>query len=193
MVEDYQSKRERWKRLRESFPAPLQNIALSSVDAVAGLQESARLLLANLLAELDSLPKAILLLDIFPDMGAEDLLRLVNAKSGSSWQTIKTPVVQKVPKPQASSEDILTLADTLQSFYSPMPRTAAEALASSNTMREVLNVVSAVRMAREKTASDFVTLCLYGLFKEAERLLAEDIKANPSFLNAARKSPLWKE
>jgi hypothetical protein len=197
MAEDYQSKRERWKRLRENFPTPLQNIALSSVDAIASLQESALLLLAEIIDEIESLPKAILLLDIFPDIDKESLLGLVNAKSQASWQAIKSPAGEKSPairKPfQASVEDTLTLADYLQSFYAKMPRTAAESLASSNSMIDALNVVIAVRTARESTASDFVTLCLYGLFKESKKLLADDIKANPSFLNAARQSDLWDE
>jgi len=197
MAEDYQSKRERWKRLRETFPAPLQNIALSSVDASASLQEDALLLLAEVIDQVESLPKAILLLDIFPDIDEESLLQLVNAKGGISWKDIKSPAIEKrsvLQKPtQASTEDILSLANHLQSFYAKMPRTAAESLASSNAMKDALNVVMAVRTARESTASDFVTLCLYGLFKEAEKLLKNDINANPSFLNAARQSDLWDE
>ncbi|MBC8333659.1 MAG: hypothetical protein H8E29_00180 [Anaerolineales bacterium] len=195
MAEDYQSKKERWKRLRQNFPTPLQNIALSSVDAIASLQQTALLLLAEINDQIESLPKAILLLDIFPDIDKESLLGLVNAKGEISWQAIKSPAAEKRPvlqKPaQAFTEDILSLADHLQSFYAKMPRTAAESLASSNAMKDALNVVMAVRIARESTASDFVTLCLYGLFKESEKLLAEDIKANPSFLNAARQSDLW--
>jgi hypothetical protein len=195
MAEDYQSKKERWKRLRETFPAPLQNIALSSVDAIASLQEAALLLLAEVIDEIESLPKAILLLDIFPDIDKESLLGLVNANGETSWKEIKSPAVEKRPvfqkSAQASTEDTLSLADYLQSFYVKMPRTAAESLATSSAMKEALNVVMAVRTARESTASDFVTLCLYGLFKESKKLLAEDIKANPSFLNAARQSDLW--
>jgi hypothetical protein len=197
MAEDYQSKKERWQRLRENFPTPLQNIALSSVDAIASLQEAALLLLAEVIDEIESLPKAILLLDIFPDIDKESLLSLVNAKGETSWQAIKSPAVEKRPAlqspAQTSTEDTLSLADLLQSFYAKMPRTAAESLASSSAMKDALNVVMAVRIAREKTESDFVTLCLYGLFKESEKLLAEDIKANPSFLNAARQSNLWVE
>lgn len=197
MAEDYQSKRERWKRLRENFPTPLQNIALSSVDAIASLENAALLLLAETIDQIESLPKAILLLDIFPDIDEESLLQLVNAKGETSWKAIKSPAVEKSPaiqKPiQASMEDILSLADLLQSFYAKMPRTAAESLASSSAMKEALNVVMAVRTARESTASDFITLCLYGLFKESKKLLEEDIKANPSFLNAARQSDLWDE
>ena len=197
MAEDYQSKRERWQRLRENFPAPLQNIALSSVDAIASLQEGALLLLAEVIDEIESLPKAILLLDIFPDIDKESLLQLVNANGETSWQEIKSPAVEKRPAlqkaTQAFTEDILSLADYLQSFYAKMPRTAAESLATSSAMKDALNVVMAVRIARESTASDFVTLCLYGLFKESKKLLAEDIKANPSFLNAARQSDLWDE
>ena len=197
MAENYQSKKERWKRLRETFPTPLENIALSLVDSIAALEEPARVLLGQTLDELDSLPKAILLLDLFPDIDEENLLQLVNTKGETSWKAIKSSAVEKKPalqKPaQASIEDILTLADLLQNFYAKMPRTAAESLASSSAMKEALNVVMAVRIARESTASDFITLCLYGLFKEAEKLLAADIKANPSFLNAARQSDLWDE
>jgi hypothetical protein len=197
MAEDYQSKRERWKRLRENFPTPLQNIALSSVDAIASLENAALLLLAEIIDKIESLPKAILLLDIFPDIDEESLLQLANAKGETSWQAIKSPVVEKRPSiqrpTQASIEDTLTLADYLQRFYAKMPRTAAESLASSSAMKEALNVVMVVRIARESTASDFITLCLYGLFKEAEKLLAADIKANSSFLNAARQSDLWDE
>jgi hypothetical protein len=197
MAEDYQSKRERWNRLRATFPVSLQNIALSSVDAISSLQETALLLLAEIIDQIESLPKAILLLDIFPDIDKESLLQLINAKGETSWKAIKSPAVEKSPaiqKPiQASMEDTLSLADLLQSFYAKMPRTAAESLASSSAMKEALNVVMAVRTARESTASDFITLCLYGLFKEFQKLLAEDIKANPSFLNAARQSDLWDE
>ena len=197
MAEDYQSKRERWQRLRENFPVPLQNIALSSVDAIASLQEGALLLLAEVIDEIESLPKAILLLDIFPDIDKESLLQLVNEIGKTSWKEIKSPAVEKRPAlqkaTQAFTEDILSLADYLQSFYAKMPRTAAESLATSSAMKDALNVVIAVRTARESTASDFVTLCLHGLFKESKKLLAEDIKANPSFLNAARQSDLWDE
>ena len=197
MAENYQSKKERWKRLRETFPTPLENIALSLVDSIAALEEPARVLLGQTLDELDSLPKAILLLDLFPDIDNKSLLQLVNSKNETSWQAIKSPAIEKRPVSQksapASIEDTLTLADYLQSFYAKMPRTAAESLASSSSMKDALNVVIAVRIARESTASDFVTLCLYGLFKESEKLLAADIKANPSFLNAARQSDLWDE
>jgi hypothetical protein len=197
MAENYQSKKERWKRLRETFPTPLENIALSLVDSIAALEEPARVLLGQTLDELDSLPKAILLLDLFPDIDNKSLLQLVNSKNETSWKEIKSPAVEKRPAlqkaAQAFTEDILSLADYLQSFYAKMPRTAAESLATSSAMKEALNVVMAVRTARESTASDFVTLCLYGLFKESKKLLAEDIKANPSFLNAARQSDLWDE
>ena len=197
MAENYQSKKERWKRLRETFPTPLENIALSLVDSIAALEEPARVLLGQTLDELDSLPKAILLLDLFPDIDNKSLLQLVNAKGETSWQAIKSPSAEKRPvlqkATQASIEDTLTLADYLQNFYAKMPRTAAESLASSSSMKDALNVVIAVRIARESAASDFVTLCLYGLFKESEKLLAADIKANPSFLNAARQSDLWDE
>ena len=197
MAENYQSKKERWKRLRETFPVPLRQIALSLVDSIAALEDPARELLAETLSALDSLPKAILLLDIFPDMDEENLLQLVNTKKKNSWQSLKSPAREKsrvLDNPvQESPKDILALANLLQSFYAQMPRTAAESLASSGSMKEALNVLRAVRIAREETNSDFVILCLYGLFKESKKLLAEDIKANPSFLNTARQSNFWDE
>jgi len=195
MAESYQSKRERWQRQRETFPPPLQDVALSLVDSIASLEEPARQLLATVFSDLESIPKAITLLDIFPDIPADTLLHFANAEQGISWKTIQTPTPQKAqPTPKANTaEDLLTLADLLQGFYPGMPRTAAEALAASSTMQVALQVVKHVRLAREEAQSDFVSLCLYGLFKESTQALEGDIRANPAFLNTARQSSLWSE
>jgi hypothetical protein len=56
-----------------------------------------------------------------------------------------------------------------------------------------LQVVRSVRLAHEDAKSDFVHLCLYGLFKESTHALEAAIRANPAFLNAARQSALWSE
>jgi hypothetical protein len=195
MAESYQSKRERWQRQRETFPTALQEVALSMVDSISALEEPAKQLLAEVFADLESISKAITLLDIFPDMSADALLRFANAKKGISWQSTQPPVTPKVQTTSKTNiaEDLLTLADLLQGFYPGMPRTAAEALAASSTMQAALLVVKAVRLAREETQSDFVSLCLYGLFKENTSVLEADIRANPAFLNAARQSALWFE
>ena len=195
MAENYQSKRERWQRQRETFPPALQDIALSTVDSIGALEEPARQLLAEVFSELESIPKAITLLDIFPDIPADMLLRFANAEKSISWQSIQTPVEPKVQSPSKANiaEDLLTLADLLQGFYPGMPRTAAEALAASSTMQAALQVVKSVRLARENAKSDFIHLCLYGLFKESTHALESAIRANPAFLNAARQSALWAE
>ncbi|MBT7069446.1 MAG: hypothetical protein HN855_10220 [Anaerolineae bacterium] len=195
MAENYQSKRERWQRQRETFPPALQDIALSTVDSIGALEEPARQLLAEVFSELESIPKAITLLDIFPDIPADMLLRFANAEKSISWQSIQTPVEPKVQSPSKANiaEDLLTLADLLQGFYPGMPRTAAEALAASSTMQAALQVVKSVRLARENAKSDFIHLCLYGLFKENTSALEAEIRANPAFLNAARQSSLWAE
>lgn len=195
MAESYQSKRERWQRQREAFPPALQDVALSMVDSIGALEETARQLLAEVFPELDSLPKAIALLDIFPDMPADMLLRFANAGKGIAWQSIQNPAPVKAQTTSKANiaEDLLTLADLLQGFYPGMPRTAAEALAASSTMQAALQVVKSVRLAREDAKSDFIHLCLYGLFKEITHALEAAIRANPAFLNAARQSALWAE
>jgi hypothetical protein len=195
MAESYQSKRERWQRQRETFPLALQDVALSMVDSIGALEEPARQMLATIYSELDSIPKAITLLDIFPDIPADMLLRFANAEKSISWQSIQTPVEPKVQSPSKANiaEDLLTLADLLQGFYPGMPRTAAEALAASSTMQAALQVVKSVRLAREDAKSDFIHLCLYGLFRESTHALESAIRANPAFLNAARQSALWAE
>ena len=195
MAESYQSKRERWQRQRETFPPALQDVALSLVDSITSLEEPARQRLAEVFADLESIPKAITLLDIFPDLPADTLLRFANAERSISWQSIQapaTPKVQSTPKANIA-EDLLTLADLLQGFYPGMPRTAAEALAASSTMQAALQVVKSLRLAREDSKSDFVNLCLYGLFKESTSALEAEIRANPAFLNAARQSAFWSE
>ena len=195
MAESYQSKRERWQRQRETFPPALQDVALSLVDSITSLEEPARQRLAEVFADLESIPKAITLLDIFPDLPTDTLLRFANAEKGISWQSIQAPATTKVQStPKANiAEDLLTLSDMLQGFYPGMPRTAAEALAASSTMQAALQVVKSLRLAREDAKSDFVSLCLYGLFKENTQSLEAEIRANPAFLNAARQSALWAE
>lgn len=195
MTENYQSKRERWQRQRETFPPALQDVALSLVDSIISLEEPARQRLAEVFADLESIPKAITLLDIFPDLPTDTLLRFANAEKGISWLNVQTPATPKVQSPSKAhiAEDLLTLADLLQGFYPGMPRTAAEALAASSTMQAALQVVKSLRLARENGRSDFVSLCLYGLFKESTKVLEADIRANPAFLNAARQSALWAE
>lgn len=195
MAENYQSKRERWQRQRETFPLALQDVALSMVDSIGALEEPARQLLAEVFADLESIPKAITLLDIFPDIPADMLLRLANAETGISWQSIQAPTPTKAQRTSKANiaEDLLALADLLQGFYPGMPRTAAEALAASTTMQAALEVVKSVRLAREDAKSDFIHLCLYGLFKENTQALEAAIRANPVFLNAARQSALWSE
>ena len=89
MAENYQSKRERWQRQRETFPPALQDVALSMVDSIGALEEPARQLLAEVFLDVESIPKAITLLDIFPDMPADMLLRFANAEKGISWQSIQ--------------------------------------------------------------------------------------------------------
>jgi hypothetical protein len=195
MAENYQSKRERWQRQRETFPPALQDVALSMVDSIGALEEPARQMLATVFSDLESIPKAITLLDIFPDIPADMLLRFANSEKGISWQSIQTSIAPKVQPPSKANiaEDLLTLADLLQGFYPGMPRTAAEALAASSTMQAALQVVRSVRLAHEDAKSDFVHLCLYGLFKESTHALEAAIRANPAFLNAARQSALWSE
>ena len=84
MAESYQSKRERWQRQRETFPPALQDVALSLVDSITSLEEPARQRLAEVFADLESIPKAITLLDIFPDLPTDTLLRFANAEKGIS-------------------------------------------------------------------------------------------------------------
>ena len=83
MSETYQSKRERWQRMKEALPADLRpHVALRNVEAVSNLQSQAQTrLMEAVRVGLKRLPRAIEQLKANPDTPVSELLNPDQAAS----------------------------------------------------------------------------------------------------------------
>ena len=117
MSETYQSKRERWQRMKEALPADLRpHVALRNVEAVSSLPPKAQTRLTEAIqADLKRLPRAIEQLKADPDTPVVELLNPTQAPAS-------------LPSTELSKEIQSELADLVQACYPDMPRLSAEAL-----------------------------------------------------------------
>ena len=188
-----QTKAARRRNLRDTFPHPLNQIALRHVDSIATLGDAQRVILC----------KAILKTDL---RSAGALINILN-RSAVSIQNEDDLLAQfsllsemdecqpddDVDTNDDISEDTAYLAALLLKCYRDMPATSADALARADVMKTALWVVQATRNAIETANSDFVVVTLYTLFEEKRNELRELISGNPAFIKAIQLSrPDWK-
>jgi hypothetical protein len=190
MKEDAQNKASRRRRLRDSFPAPLNQIALRHVDAVQALDENQRGVLARALAQAGVARLA-------------DCLAVIKSSSEQALSEtdlsglLNLPPAAPHPSPgggdrAAEKSDVDYLAGLLMKCYRDMPELSADALAASEVMAPSLQVVSTTRRALEEARSDFVITVLYTLFEERWNEIERKIAGNPSFIKALQLSrPQW--
>jgi hypothetical protein len=198
MKEDPESKARRRRNIRESFPAPLNQIALRHVDTVQSLDGDRKAILAMALAKVGVTHAAACLAAV--------------KTSGDSIKTegdlIATLHLSETPidansqdnNIDASSvaqdlEEIDTdyLASLLIKCYTDMPQATADALVGSEVMAPSLRVVSTTRLALQDAKSDFVITALYTLFEEKLDEIEQVIANNPAFVKAMQLSrPDWK-
>src|SRR6266540_3678339 len=169
MKEDPENKARRRRSIRESFPAPLNQIALRHVDTVQSLDGNRKAILAKTLAK----------------VGVDHIAACLTVikSSGDSIKTdgdlIATLHLSKTPinpnsqdnNIDASSEaqdveeiDTDYLASLLIKCYPDMPQATADALVGSEVMAPPLRVVSTTRLALREAKSDFVITAIYTLF-----------------------------
>jgi hypothetical protein len=168
MSETYQSKRERWQRLKEALPSDLRpHISLRNVEAVSALSPKAQMHLAEAIqAGLKRLPRAIEQLRKNADTPLAELL--------SPTQSADTQFQGNFSK-EAQGE----LADLVQTCYPDMPRVSAEALAEAEAMQVAGKVAEAfdTMFASRQLKTDFVLVVLYALVSQSldrlETLIAE--------------------
>ena len=194
MKEDAENKARRRRRLRDAFPAPLNQIALRHVDAVQALEEPQRAILARVLAQVGVAYIAYCLAAIksFGDAirNETDLIgRLDVPERPQRADEHKKPseayVVEEI--------DLDYLAGLLTRCYPDMPEASADALVASDVMAQSLWVVTATRLALAEAKSDFVITVLYALFEEKLHEIEKTIAGNHSFIKAMQLSrPHWK-
>jgi hypothetical protein len=172
MSETYQSKRERWQRLKEALPASLRpHVSLRNVEAVSSLSIDAQFrLLEAIQAGLKRLPRAIEQLKANPDTPVSDLLNPAQAATNPT---------QAGPQTEVSQEIRNELADLVQACYPDMPRLSAEALAEAEAMQGAGEVAQALGnlFNSEHLKVDFVLVTLYaliaGTLERFETLISE--------------------
>lgn len=192
MSEDADTKAKRRRRIKESFPSPLNEIALRHVDTVQALSDTHREMLANVLQKV-GLSYLVDCLEILRNrsLKIEDETGLMNwLKSTDKQQLVPDAALCKAK--EGNSEDEGYLSKLLTTCYPDMPKSTADALVSSEVMSASLQVVTTTRRALEDAKSDFVITALYMLFEERLRTIAQIINENPAFVKAIQRSrPDW--
>ena len=171
MKEDAEIKARRRRTIRESFPVPLNQIALRHVDTVQSLDGDWKAILAEALAKVGvghiaACPTAIK--SAGDSIKTEnDLLAILQLPEFPIDTNSKNNNVD-TSTAALDIEDIDTdyLSSLLIKCYPDMPQATADALVRSEVMSPSLRVVSTTRLAREDAKSDFVITALYTLFEE---------------------------
>jgi hypothetical protein len=197
MKEDAESKARRRRSTRESFPAPLNQIALRHVDTVQSLDGNRKAILAKALAKVGVAHIAACLAVIKSSGGSliseSDLMATLKL-SEIPIATYSTDNVDALTNAQGVEEiDTDYLASLLIKCYPDMPQATADALVGSEVMTPSLQVVSTTRLALGDAKSDFVITALYTLFEEKLDEIEQIITSNPAFTKAMQLSrPDWK-
>jgi hypothetical protein len=197
MKEDAESKARRRRSTRESFPAPLNQIALRHVDTVQSLDGNRKAILAKALAKVGVAHIAACLAVIKSSGGSliseSDLMATLKL-SEIPIATYSTDNVDALTNAQGVEEiDTDYLASLLIKCYPDMPQATADALVGSEVMTPSLQVVSTTRLALGDAKSDFVITALYTLFEEKLDEIEQIIASNPAFTKAMQLSrPDWK-
>src|SRR5688572_127927 len=159
MKEDAENKARRRRSIRESFPAPLNQIALRHVDTVQSLDSNRKAILAKALAQVgvDHIAACLAVIKTSGDSikTESDLIATLNLSK------IPIEIISQDNNVDASTdtqgvEEIDTdyLASLLIKCYPDMPQATADALVGSEVMAPSLRVVSTTRLALGDAKSD---------------------------------------
>lgn len=189
-----QTKAIRRRTLRDTFPYPLNQIALRHVDSVAALDDDRRLILSKAIQKTD-LRYAATFVEAFNKGGdhiqnEDDLVALI---SPPPTKEVESPI-DYTEAGEVDPADTDYLTNLLMKCYPDMPPASADALARAGVMETALRVVQETRNALNQANSDFVVVTLFTLFEEKLHELSELINGNPAFIKAIQLSrPDWKK
>jgi hypothetical protein len=193
MPEYPDTKAKRRRRIKETFPPPLNEIAIRHVDSVQALSDVHRTALALALQHV-GLPRSVDCLEILKKYGEQ----IANDAELIDWlgredRPVADTAIPTLKSQESSLQDTRYLATLLIKCFPDMPLTSAEALVLSEVMAECLAVVTATRSALESARSDFVIIALYSIFEERMEAISKLINCNPAFMKAIQRShPDWK-
>jgi hypothetical protein len=188
-------KSRRRRSLRESFPAPLNQIAMRHVDAVQSLSECQKAILAKAVSKvgIGHITTCLAALKKSGDSinNENDLIGMLDLSETPAVPSNETENVSGDRK--VEDADVDYLASVLLKCYPDMPQASADALVLSEVMAPSLDVVATSRLALRDAKSDFVITALYTLFEEKLDEIEQIIANNPAFVKAMQLSrPDWK-
>jgi hypothetical protein len=198
MKEDAENKAKRRRSIRESFPVPLNQIALRHVDTVQSLNGNRKAILAKALAKVgvDHIAACLAVMktsgdsiktegDLIAPLYLSEIPVDTNSQDNNGEASTDAQGIEEI--------DTDYLASLLIKCYSDMPQTTADALVRSEVMAPSCRVVSTTRLALQDAKSDFVITALYTLFEEKLDEIEQVIANNPAFIKAMQLSrPDWK-
>jgi len=192
MSEKAESKAKRRRRLRQAFPAPLNQVAMRHVDGIQSLEGNQRAILAKAIAQVGIVYVPNCLAAIKNSSGAiqseTDLIALLDLIETPKAEAVEDVSSGEAPDQEVEGIDMDYLASLLIKCYPDMPQAAADALVGSEVMAPSLRVVSTTRLALVDAKSDFVITALYTLFEEKLDEIEQVIANNPAFIKAMQLS-----
>ncbi len=197
MADSPDNKARRRRRLRQAFPAPLDQVAMRHVDTIRSLDGNQRALLAKAVAQTGTTNISKFLLAIKNSggsiQGENDLIALLGLVETSKAEAVENVSSANPPKQEVEAVDMDYLAGLLLTCYPDMPQSTADALVRSAVLAPSLHVVVATRLALRDAKSDFVITALYTLFEQKLDEIEKSIARNPAFIKAMLQSrPDWK-
>lgn len=197
MADSPHNKARRRRRLRQTFPAPLDQVAIRHVDAIQSLDGNQRAILAKAIAQTGIANISKCLAAIKNSGGSiqseTDLIALLDLAESPRAEASEDSSIDEAPGQEIEGIDLDYLASLLLECYPDMPPATADALAGSDVLAASLQVVAATGLALRDAKSDFVITVLYTLFEEKLDEIEHIIARNPAFIKAIQLSrPDWK-
>jgi hypothetical protein len=197
MADSPDNKARRRRRLQQTFPAPLDQVAIRYVDAIQSLDENQRTILALAIAQtsMANLRKCLEALKAFgvSIQSEGDLIALLNLANTLRAEAAVASSNSKAPGQDIESADLDYLVSLLLKCYPDMPQATADSLVKSDVLAQSLQVVAATRLALRDAKSDFIITALYTLFEQKLDEIEQIIARNPAFIKAMQLSrPDWK-
>jgi len=157
----YAQRRQRRQQLAEGLPPGLRGrIALRHVETVVKFSPEAQRRLAEAITVGVRVPAAIQFLKENPGATVDEIISRFPKTKSQSIQSIE----QGNQSPQ-NLKNLIILADLMQSCFPDMPRTTAGAMAKSELLSGVLDIIRAQQacFGSHHAQSDFVVVVLCGL------------------------------
>lgn len=180
----YDQRRQRRQQLIEELPPDLRQwIALRHVEAVAKFPPEIQQRLAEAIQAGIKAPTAIRFLKENPEATVAEIVK----EPGK-----RRPTEMKHMRRSPDPNHLILLADLLQTCFPDMPRATATAMAGSDLLSEVLDIIRTQQTCFEShhTQSDFIVVVLCGLVLSTIERLNKIISTRMVYRQAIQQSGL---